>query len=214
MSSPPPPNSSFQPPYPPAPLSPTHSHPYVQHPPPSMPDGQILRLHLRCTAPLPIGAVLRITDGSTMGSSLGNSSGQTSAEFPTPGVGDGAGIIEMVTSPSEYPVWRTRTPVVVRRGAREHRYRYQVHRPGAGVTGPPAPKSRMPMGRNVLTTSFGSTRELDGSRHGAAAPGIVEWEDPFAPVTSGRASQHSSRRFRPSGSAQSLGLSGHGGSTH
>ena len=124
--------------------------------------GRVVKLHFSCRAQLPMGSSLRVTssqlwaptnahtnsDPSTqhdamnhIGSSshsLGNSAhseGTEAAASPTHELDAYASSVEMVTSPDTYPIWKTRTPVVVSLGhhvgsMQLHRYRYLVVTPG------------------------------------------------------------------------------------
>ena len=88
---------------------------------PNMPkkpvDGLYSKLHLRVTARTQLGQTVFVT---------GSSSGDRALE----GRGEA---LEMVTSPGEWPVWRTKKPVIVARGV-PHCYEYQL-RSGDDVDG-------------------------------------------------------------------------------
>ncbi|KAH8070399.1 hypothetical protein JL721_5169 [Aureococcus anophagefferens] len=80
-------------------------------------DGLYSKLHLRVTARTQLGQTVFVT---------GSSSGDRALE----GRGEA---LEMVTSPGEWPVWRTKKPVIVARGV-PHCYEYQL-RSGDDVDG-------------------------------------------------------------------------------
>ena len=101
-------------------------------------NGKVLKLHFACHAELPYGSNLRITaSNSLLASSMTTSlqSVENNADENSKKIY--ASSVEMVTSPEEYPVWRTRTPVIcvvnntTSDGLFEHRYRYIVVTPGA-----------------------------------------------------------------------------------
>lgn len=150
----------------------------------SLPPGRVVRLHFCCRAELPIGSFLRVT-GSTLwapGQLTAQdptnahhiSMEQTSQAIPTTSVlgdtlPDGSdefnfcSSVEMVTSPDEYPIWKTRRPVVVvlhkKSQIQHHYYRYMVVTPGATSH----------LEENPCTTSNEDT-EISA---------IMAWEDPF-----------------------------------
>ncbi|KAH8092151.1 hypothetical protein JL720_5740 [Aureococcus anophagefferens] len=74
-------------------------------------DGLYSKLHLRVTARTQLGQTVFVT---------GSSSGDRALE----GRGEA---LEMVTSPGEWPVWRTKKPVIVARGV-PHCYEYQLRK--------------------------------------------------------------------------------------
>jgi hypothetical protein len=85
--------------------------------------------------------------------------------------------VEMVTTPDEYPIWRTRKPVVVvihnsRKSVQHHFYRYLVVSPGGALS--------VGIGDMVM-----SVREDDDaavvstSSETAESTSVVSWEDPF-----------------------------------
>lgn len=116
--------------------------------------GRVVRLHFKCRAELPLGSTLRVT-GSTLWAP--NESLETSSSSSR---GSYASSIEMVTSPDTYPIWTTRTPVVIHihphfsKPIQHHYYRYLVVTPGAAT--------------EHTTTA---TTDDDVS--------VMEWEDPF-----------------------------------
>lgn len=121
--------------------------------------GKVLRLHFACHAELPIGSSLRVTsstlwapgslanahdssDASYADSRAATSEGQANSgqedlnSTQQSYVGLYASSVEMVTSPEEYPLWRTKNPVIVIANGNDnatlnHRYRYMVVTPGA-----------------------------------------------------------------------------------
>jgi hypothetical protein len=79
----------------------------------------------------------------------------------------------MVTSPETYPVWRTRTPVVVVTNSaggtiQRHRYRYMVVTPGASIDG-------LDGGEEIVA----DTGILTTDDAGGAPMSVMMWEDPF-----------------------------------
>ena len=132
-------------------------------------DGRVLRLHFSCQAELPYGSCLRVTSSNAMCAST------LSRESTDGDEGDRnnqnsiyASSVEMVTSPEEYPVWRTRTPVisVVNNASSEgiftHRYRYLVVTPGAGT----------------YSLDHSATITTSDDKDGYTSLDAV-WEDPF-----------------------------------
>lgn len=102
--------------------------------------GRVVSLHFACRISLPIGSSLRVTSSHLWTPDTLSAHDPTSAKAPdeTPvSLGEeicAASSVEMVTSPEEWPVWRTRTPVVLFLGHKHgtiqhHRYRYFVVAP-------------------------------------------------------------------------------------
>lgn len=165
------------------------------------PPGRVVRLHFCCKAELPIGSMLRVT-GSTLWAPAQLTAQdptnahhisvqETSEAIPTTSVmGESipgeegedatfnfASSVEMVTTPSTYPLWRTRRPVVMvlhKKNAQiqHHYYRYMVVTPGA-INGE---EERLILGESQeqFVTSGGTTsnEELEISS-------VMAWEDPF-----------------------------------
>ena len=155
------------------------------------PVGRAVRLHFRCHAELPIGSFLRVT-GSTLWAPGTSASDPTdasgavtrteSAAFPvldhTTMNGGGSlsassmytSSVEMVTTPEEYPIWRTRNPVVVvihheKKTIQHHYYRYLVVSPG---------------GSNFLDVGMDDDEEaISTSNEVVGSTPVVQWENPF-----------------------------------
>jgi len=153
-------------------------------------------LHFECRAELPIGSFLRVTGSSLWapGTSAADPaeaapavSRTEQAAYPVmaePSDVDHTAItthqltdlytssIEMVTTPQDYPVWRTRKPVIVvlnrhaatKKSVQHHYYRYLVVSPGAAQN----PQDYQDEGTLVSTSN-----ECTGSTV------VMQWEDPF-----------------------------------
>jgi len=156
--------------------------------------GRIVRLHFSCHAELPLGSFLRVT-GSTLwapGTSADDPCEATQtydkteamafpvAEDPdleNPPVAElYASSVEMVTTPEEYPVWRTRKPVVLvihnnRKAVQHHYYRYMVVCPGATLEVSTTAAEAAIMDENEAHVS--TSNELVGQTP------VMDWEDPF-----------------------------------
>ena len=125
--------------------------------------GRVVRLHFKCRAELPLGSTLRVT-GSTLwapNEALETSSTSSSNNSRSRGSSNYyASSIEMVTSPDTYPIWTTRTPVVIHihphfsKPIQHHYYRYLVVTPGAATE------------HTTMTTTDDDIP-------------VMEWEDPF-----------------------------------
>lgn len=137
-------------------------------------NGKVLKLHFACRANLPHGSFLRVTSSNLWGVTIQNGSVASPATLNTEGHyiemdAEHKAIystsVEMVTTPEEYPLWRTRTPVicVVNEdsvdGVFQHKYRYLVVTPGAAIV-------------DVVTETVTSD-EQEG------AVNVTMWEDPF-----------------------------------
>jgi len=189
-------------------------------PPPA--EGRVLRLHFACRAALPHGSTLRvtstrlwapdsssahITEGETAHvSGGGGGSEDSAADFDHHGPADSdrnmyASSVEMVTTPDAYPVWRTRTPVVVVANSaggtvQKHRYRYMVVTPGvdtdaltdggeAGGGGMSQDAEEMLTAEAAPTDSPDHAARLGGGAHTSADENgdgplsVMMWEDPF-----------------------------------
>lgn len=161
--------------------------------------GRAVRLHFRCHAELPIGSFLRVT-GSTLwapGTSASDPTEATgavnrteSSAFPvldhtTASGGAGAyqvsassmytSSVEMVTTPDEYPIWRTRHPVVVvlhhdKKTIQHHYYRYLVVSPG-GTT--------LAMSDLLMEGVIDEEQHISTSNEAVGSTPVVQWEDPF-----------------------------------
>ncbi len=108
-------------------------------------NGKVLKLHFACHAELPYGSSLRVTASNSLFRTAAAEKDSVSTSNQSGGEGNDesdsnsiyASSVEMVTSPDEYPVWRTRTPVICVinnasvDGIFQHRYRYLVVTPGA-----------------------------------------------------------------------------------
>ena len=87
----------------------------VSEAPPNAPlptEGRVLRLHFSCRAALPFGSYLRVTSSRLWAPDAGDVVDAGDQHGPD-NKKQYASSVEMVTSPETYPVWRTRTPVVV-----------------------------------------------------------------------------------------------------
>jgi len=161
--------------------------------------GRVVRLHFRCHAEIPIGSFLRVT-GSTLwapGSAATNPSDSGVAlhrteatAFPvteedtmysTPTQSLYASSVEMVTTPEEYPIWRTRKPVVLvinnsKKSVQHHYYRYLVVSPGgtSHLDGDILEEEDDDDELAVVSTSD----EYTGST------AVMQWEDPFGTLGS------------------------------
>ena len=153
-----------------------------------------MRLHFRCHAELPLGSFLRVT-GSTLwapGTAASDPSDAAPAvgrveesAFPvteedttTSPVAEMSALytssVEMVTTPEEYPVWRTRVPVAVvihhsRRPVQHHFYRYLVVCPGGSGT----VKFDQHIDSDEVALLVSTSNENSGSTP------VMQWEDPF-----------------------------------
>jgi trehalose 6-phosphate synthase/phosphatase len=170
--------------------------------------GRVVRLHFRCKAAVPIGSFLRVT-GSTLWAP-GTAATDPADAAPAVGRTEQAGFptsaneeevtmmpmqspvsslytssVEMVTTPEEYPVWRTRKPVVLvihngKRNTQHHYYRYLVVSPGGG--------GHMEIGEKEIETDdeedvaiVSTSNELIGTTT------VMQWEDPWGTLRDPRA---------------------------
>lgn len=191
--------------------------------------GRVVRLHFRCHAALPIGSFLRVT-GSTLwapGTAAGlgpgdpsDAAANTSDDVPdvSGGGGNSAGAdgavipvsalytssVEMVTTPEDYPVWRTRKPVVVvwhhsHKHHQHHYYRYLVVSPGGGVR-------EFRAANNVNNVNNNNNNDIDmetdmddyptmvsTSNEGTGQTVVMQWEDPFNSLLSSSSSSADNR---------------------
>ena len=74
-------------------------------------NGLTTKLHLKVTAKTQLGQTVLVT-GSSCADTLGTA------------VGDGESL-EMVTTPKEWPVWRTKKPIIIARNV-PHEYTYSL----------------------------------------------------------------------------------------
>lgn len=165
--------------------------------------GRVVRLHFRCHAALPIGSFLRVT-GSTLWApgtaaydptDASPAIGRTEAAgFPVPNHEENdlsdsvipvsalyTSSVEMVTTPDEYPVWRTRKPVVVvwhhsHKTVQHHYYRYLVVSPGGGVS-----EFNIMGGdaEDMETDMDDYPTMVSTSNEGTGQTVVMQWEDPF-----------------------------------
>jgi hypothetical protein len=166
--------------------------------------GRVVRLHFRCHAALPIGSFLRVT-GSTLwapgtaahdptdaspaidrteaaGFPVNNedhdmSGGDNSNAIPVSALYTSS--VEMVTTPEEYPIWRTRKPVVVvwhhsQKTVQHHYYRYLVVSPGGGVS-----EFNIMGGDEMETDMDDYPTQVSTSNEGTGQTVVMQWEDPF-----------------------------------
>jgi hypothetical protein len=193
--------------------------------------GRVVRLHFMCRAELPIGSFLRVT-----GSSLW-APGSCTVQDPADAVASVdtveesafrlteaddaaygstssmmhslyASSVEMVTTPQDYPVWRTRKPVVVvlsssrKKAIQHHYYRYLVVSPGGGGggrRGGHAGHGGSGMGTTVIDPFETDNEDEDNAGGGANAAddsmiistsnedvgstAVVQWEDSFGTLS-------------------------------
>ena len=170
-------------------------------------EGRVLRLHFACRAALPHGSTLRVTstrlwapDSSSAHITEGEApqGSEDSTDFDHHGADADkhlyASSVEMVTTPETYPVWRTRTPVVVVANAaggdvQKHRYRYMVVTPGVNIEalddddlGEEA--EEMVTAEAAPTDSPDHAARLGGGAQTTDESGdgplsVMMWEDPF-----------------------------------
>jgi hypothetical protein len=160
--------------------------------------GRVVRLHFSCHAALPIGSFLRVT-GSTLWAP-GTDAQDPSDASPAANQTEAAGFpvqedselnasgnvsalytssVEMVTTPDEYPVWRTRKPVVVvwhnsSRTVQHHYYRYLVVAPGGGVSQLAGTlDDTFESNTDEYPTMVSTSSEVSGQTV------VMQWEDPF-----------------------------------
>lgn len=172
--------------------------------------GRVVRLHFACRAKLPIGSSLRVTsshlfDPGSLTPADPSDAKSASALAAKSSLPDNANMdisqmafdvqqsyassVEMVTTPEEWPLWRTRKPVVItlrhhHGKVEQHRYRYLVVTPGAQD--------------NELVQGDDGDDDMQGIEvHGARGMGAVTsqddnfigadvmlWEDPFSATVS------------------------------
>ena len=170
-------------------------------------EGRVLRLHFACRAALPHGSTLRVTstrlwapDSSSAHITEGEApqGSEDSTDFDHHGADADkhlyASSVEMVTTPETYPVWRTRTPVVVVANAaggdvQKHRYRYMVVTPGVNIEGLGdddlgEEAEEMVTAEAAPTDSPDHAARLGGGAHTTDETGdgplsVMMWEDPF-----------------------------------
>jgi len=149
--------------------------------------GRVVLLHFACRAPLPIGSSLRVTSSRLW--SLGSFS--TFASSADVEMDDElllqnhhyANSVEMVTTPEEWPVWRTRTPVVVvlrqnHNKVEQHRYRYMVFSPGAKNEGNASNAETLTTEQSGDETDAGTDVD-DNNDFSSVGTEVISWEDPF-----------------------------------
>lgn len=151
--------------------------------------GSVVRVHFKCHAELPIGSFLRVT-GSTLWAP-GTQSADPSDAVPAVGKVEQSAFpvseddhgtmnlnalytssVEMVTTPEEYPIWRTRKPVVIvmhnsRKTVQHHYYRYMVVSPGGFLHDLEVDEDE----DNAVLVSTSSEE--------AGSTPVMQWEDPF-----------------------------------
>ena len=172
--------------------------------------GRTVRLHFRCRAELPIGSFLRVT-GSSLWAPGTPSTDPADASFSVerteasafPTTWDDilehdtnslhhhhsqslyASSVEMVTTPEDYPIWRTRKPVVVvipnrRKSVHHHYYRYLVVSPG-GQWGLDNDANNNDTNNEPTTATDDTDAQVvvstSDERLGTTA--VLQWEDPF-----------------------------------
>ena len=98
-----------------------------------------------------------------------------------------ASSVEMVTSPDEWPIWRTRKPVIIalrhHHGRVEHhRYRYMVVNPGASGQEEGMMDLESVQDDGSVSVGFGGASPGGGATTQDdlnAATEVMQWEDPF-----------------------------------
>lgn len=154
--------------------------------------GRVVRLHFSCHAELPIGSFLRVTGSSLWApgtaawdpADVAPAVGTTeSSAFPVTHDVDADSMpmsalytssIEMVTTPEDYPIWKTRRPVVVvihneKKAVQHHYYRYLVVSPGGSQSN----EYNMEMEDDEEINMPSTSNEIVGSTP------VLDWEDPF-----------------------------------
>jgi hypothetical protein len=113
-------------------------------------NGKVLKLHFACRAKLPHGSFLRVTSSNLWGSTIQSGSIASTAisntdanyvELDSEHKIIYSSSVEMVTTPEDYPLWKTRTPVICVVNSDcadadcifQHKYRYLVVTPGAAI---------------------------------------------------------------------------------
>ena len=145
-------------------------------------NGRVLKLHFACHAELPYGSTLRVTSSNSLWASTAQTASGASPHSQAYDHGQGdqdsfdleqqgvyASSVEMVTTPEDYPLWRTRTPVICVvnsscDGIFKHKYRYLIVTPGAAIS------------HDHVTETMTSDGD-DGCDN------VTEWEDPFSKAT-------------------------------
>jgi len=160
-----------------------------------VPAGRVARVHFTCKADLPMGSSLRVTGNSLWApTSLTNASDPMNAHqiaqgsygnetedsleywFSNNPTNLYASSVEMVTTPEEHPVWKTKQPVVVILSAtnsivQRHYYRYLVVTPGASS----------PTEMDVLNESNVDTMDISTSDGRDGTINVMAWEQPAFP---------------------------------
>jgi len=186
--------------------------------------GRVVRVHFTCKADLPMGSSLRVT-GSSLWSptSLTSPSDPMNAHHIAKDNATSAGYssfgndsedsleywfnnnptnlytssVEMVTTPDEYPVWKTKQPVVivlttVTNAVQRHYYRYLVVTPGVSS----------PTEMDVLSESHVDTIGISTSDGHDGTVNVMMWEQPAFPGLERTASAVSNSPLVPSSSSQ------------
>ena len=119
-----------------------------------------------------------------------------------------ASSVEMVTSPEEYPIWRTRKPVVVvinsnrsrNKSVQHHYYRYLVVSPGGSMLVRSADYSHQIQTANMAgyftpNSTHGDDADdtllVSTSNETAGSTSVLQWEDPFGKL----GAQHGSSSY-------------------
>lgn len=187
------------------------------HPPSQELTGRVVRLHFSCHAELPIGSFLRVT-GSTLwapGTSATDPAdaapavgrteqgafpindqetigGDTNSSYPS-AQALYTSSVEMVTTPEQYPIWKTRKPVVVvvhnhKKQVQHHYYRYLVVSPGAGAAeagrlGVASDDEVMEVadedGTDPLAASEAANLVSTANESTGQSTHVMLWEDPY-----------------------------------
>jgi len=212
--------------------------------------GRVVYLHFSCRAALPIGSSLRVTSSQlwapgtlrpTDPSDANNVSVQASELALPDNTVDGAldvdghdgafaphvhlsyaSSVEMVTSPEEWPLWRTRTPVVIslrhhHGQVEQHHYRYLVVTPGADDDTMDMDEEQNEYdntddNNNSISNDDDEEMKVQGSGLGATtsqngtnvAAEVMAWEDPFCETSWSRSDLQMSTGSFPSVRRQAL----------
>lgn len=216
-------------------------------------SGQVVRLHFRCHAELPIGSFLRVTGSdlwapgtaaydptdATHAANNMSDHGSGSADYVANSVGinsagtlDGpssgvlyASSVEMVTTPEEYPIWRTRKPVAIvvnsnrnrNKTVQHHFYRYLVVSPGAtSALHSHNVQQMLQSGSGSMPGYVNPSTDADDallvstSSEATGSTTVLQWEDPFGSLGKNRASslqvQNTSLSGTQSNSASGVSL--------
>jgi hypothetical protein len=180
--------------------------------------GRVVRLHFTCRAELPIGSFLRVTGSSLWAPGTAVQDPADAAvsvdrheesAFRLTDAGatdDGHGLmnnlygmnalytssVEMVTTPEDYPVWKTRKPVVVVLSSRKktiqhHYYRYLVVSPGGcrrgGTGGSSSVVDPFETDNEDEDPAMDDSMIISTSNEDVGSTAVVQWEDSFGTLS-------------------------------